>query len=200
MASQVPPDFLFTFKVTDGITIKHFSILPRFGARADKPNENFLNAELFASAFLTPCEPFRRQIGLLMFEFSHFHPADFARGRDFVAALDLFLAKLPKGWRYGVEIRNRNFLELEYFAALAHHGVAHIFNSWADMPAVSEQLALPGSHTNSDFLGARFLLKPGWNYEEVVKLFAPYDRVREISPEGRAAGAGLIREAAVSGG
>src|SRR6266566_1543524 len=68
---------------TDEITIKNFTNLPRFGLRAGKPNENFLNADLFASAFLAPCEPFRKNVGLLMFEFSHFYPADFARGRDF---------------------------------------------------------------------------------------------------------------------
>ena len=59
MGSQVPQDFLFGFKVTDEITIRKFSSLPRFGMRAGKPNENFLNADLFAKAFLTSCEPFR---------------------------------------------------------------------------------------------------------------------------------------------
>ncbi len=62
MASQVPEDFQFAFKVTDQITIKRFPNLPRFGPRAGKANEDFLNAELFASAFLQPCQPFRRKI------------------------------------------------------------------------------------------------------------------------------------------
>src|SRR5438309_2853331 len=47
MTSQVPSDFLFTFKVTDDITLKRFTKLPRLGARAGKANENFLNADLF---------------------------------------------------------------------------------------------------------------------------------------------------------
>src|SRR5689334_6996628 len=34
MVSQVPNDFQFTFKVTDEITIKKFTNLPRFGIRA----------------------------------------------------------------------------------------------------------------------------------------------------------------------
>ncbi|HEY6167578.1 MAG TPA: DUF72 domain-containing protein, partial [Verrucomicrobiae bacterium] len=90
-AAQVPADFQFTFKVTDEITIKKFTRLPRFGGRAGKPNKNFLNADLFISAFLGPCESIRRNIGVLIFEFSHFYPTDFARGRDFVEALDGFL-------------------------------------------------------------------------------------------------------------
>src|SRR5437588_9000599 len=38
MMSQVPPNFLFAFKVTDEITVKKFTNLPRFGLRAGKPN------------------------------------------------------------------------------------------------------------------------------------------------------------------
>jgi uncharacterized protein YecE (DUF72 family) len=56
--SQVPDDFLFTFKVTDEITVKRFTNLPRFGIRAGKPNENFLNSELFVRGFLAPCDQF----------------------------------------------------------------------------------------------------------------------------------------------
>jgi uncharacterized protein YecE (DUF72 family) len=200
LVSQVPADFLFTFKVTDEITIKQFPNLPRHGARAGQPNANFLNADHFVREFLKPCEAFRNSIGLLMFEFSRFYPADFARGRDFVEALDGFLSKLPRGWPYGVEIRNRNFLHPDYFAALARHGVTHVFNSWSDMPPVQEQLALPSSRTSPDTLAARFLLRPGRDYEQAVKLFSPYSEVKEPCPEGRAAGAGIIAEALTSQG
>ena len=196
LVSQVPPDFLFAFKVTDEITLKRFATLPRFGRRAGKPNVNFLNAELFATAFLAPCEPFKRNVGLFMFEFSRFYSGDFAHGRDFVKALDKFLERIPKSWPYGVEIRNKPFLHPDYFAVLRKHGVAHVFNSWADMPPVSEQRALPGSVTAPGLCGARFLLKPGRKYQEAVDLFSPYDRVKEPNSEARAAGAQLIKEGA----
>lgn len=91
-----------------------------------------------------------------MFEFTRLYPADFARGRDFVEALNRFLAALPKGWRYGVEIRNRAFLQPEYFAMLARHGVAHVFNSWEAMPSVTEQLARPDAFPVPDFLALVF--------------------------------------------
>lgn len=198
MVSQVPDDFQFSLKVTDEITLKRFPNLPRFGGRAGKLNAQFLNADLFASAFLGACEPFRSKIGVLMFEFSQFHSGDFARGREFVAALDEFLAKLPRGWRYGVELRNRNFLQPEYFTVLTRHGAAHVFNSWQDMPPVGEQLALPGSRTNPEFLAARLLLRPGRNYADAVKQFSPYVRVQEVYPEGRRA-AGRLIEAATTG-
>jgi len=199
LVSQVPTDFQFAFKVTDEITIKKFTNPPRFGDRAGKPNEHFLNADLFAGAFLKPCEPFKRNIGLLMFEFSKFYPRDYEHGRDFAAELDVFLGKLPRGWPYGVEIRNKYFLKPEYFAMLARHGVTHVFNSWADMPPVNEQMALEGSQTNPNLSAARFLLKPGRKYDEAVNLFQPYDKVTEAYPEARAAGAALVKEGIEAG-
>jgi len=195
LASQVPPEFLFAFKVTDQITVRRFPNLPRFGPRAGSANGDFLSAALFESDFLEPCKAVRQHIGLLIFEFSHFYPADFERGRDFVDALDQFLSKLPRAWPYGVEIRNRHFLHPNYFATLARYNVTHIYNSWQDMPSLEEQLALPDSHTNPDTLGARLLLRPGRKYEEAVKLFSPYDRIKDPFPEGRAAAAKLIQEA-----
>ena len=200
MTSQVPPNFLFAFKVTDEITVRNFSNLPRFGVRAGKPNENFLNADLFASAFLGSCEPFKRNIGLIMFEFSRLYPADFARGRDFVGALDQFLEKIPKGWPYGVEIRNKHFLHPDYFAMLRRHGAAHIFNSWSEMPSVGEQMDLADSVTNPNLCGARFLLKPSRKYQEAVDLFSPYNEVKDPNAAARAAAAKLIRQGIRSGG
>ena len=200
MVSQVPDDFLFGFKVTDEITIRKFTNLPRFGLRAGKPNENFLNADLFTTAFLKPCEPLKKNVGILLFEFSKFYPSDYQHGRDFVADLDRFLGQLPAGWPYGAEIRNKNFLHSEYFAVLKRHGVAHVFNSWADMPPVKVQMALAGSRTSSDLSAARFLLKPGRKYAESVKLFEPYDKIKDPNPDARAAGAALIKEGVDTGG
>jgi len=97
MVSQVPSDFLFTFKVTDEITLKKFTNLPRFGARAGKPNENFLNADLFGSAFVKPFEPFQQNIGMFIFEFSKFYPTDYELGRDFVADGTIEIAEVKAG-------------------------------------------------------------------------------------------------------
>jgi len=194
LMAQTPSDFLFGFKVTDEITVKRFPNLSRFGERAGQINPHFLDAELFARAFLGPCEPFRERVGLLMFEFSRFYPADFERGRDFVEALDNFLEQLPKGWPYGVEIRNRHFLHRDYFATLARHQVAHVFNYWAAMPPAEEQMAMAGSRTHPRLRAARFLLAPGRSYAEAVKRFSPYTRALEVNTKARAAGAQLLRE------
>jgi hypothetical protein len=98
-----------------------------------------------------------------------------------------------------VEIRNRNFLQPEYFAALARHGVAHVFNSWTDMPPTGEQIELPGAFPNPELCAARFLLKPGRKYEDAVKRFSPYEKIQEVNPEGRTAGVKLLKRVADSG-
>ncbi|MCP5516144.1 MAG: DUF72 domain-containing protein [Verrucomicrobiales bacterium] len=201
LVSQVPPGFRFGFKVTDEITVRRFSNLPRFGDRAGQVNPGFLNAERFVTEFLEPCAAFRDSIGVLIFEFSRFYPSDFARGRDFVAALDGFLGALPGGWPYAVEIRNHSFLHPDYFAVLARHGVSHTFNNWDVMPDIAEQLDLPGSMTAPHLATARFLLRSGRRYQEAVERFAPYARIQDANPAGRAAGARIIRDTlAATGG
>lgn len=201
LADQVPDDFRFGFKVTDLITIKKFPNHTRHGAKAGQANPDFLNADLFATAFLKPCEEIRSKIGVLMFEFSRFWSSDYEHGRDFVADLDMFLGQLPKGWPYAIEIRNKGWLREEYFACLAKHGVTHVFNSWDAMPPVSEQMTLPGGITNPAMLAARFLLKPGRKYEDAVKSFHPYNETKEVNDEARKAIAQLIKLAlAATGG
>jgi uncharacterized protein YecE (DUF72 family) len=200
LAAQVPPDFRFGFKVSDAITIKRTPNLPRFGALAGQPNPRFLDPQVFVDGFLGPMADIRDRVGILMFEFSRFSAADFRQGRDFVAALDRFLAAVPTGWPYGIELRNRDWLLPEYFACLARHGVAHVFNAWTRMPTVSEQAALPGSRPHPGLVAARFLLAPGRLYENAISGFEPFDRLQEINDEARAAAGALIEDGATTPG
>jgi uncharacterized protein YecE (DUF72 family) len=194
LVSQVPADFKFGFKATGDVTIKKFSRDRRYGARAGNPNEHFLNADLFCRAFIQPCESIRKNVGIIMFEFSRFYPSDFKHPGDFVATLDSFFNNLPNGWPYGIELRNQDWLTPEYFACLAHHGVAHVFNSWELMPPVREQMALAGSRTNPNLIAARFLLKPGRKYQEAKDTFKPYAKVQDEYPDAREAGKALIAD------
>ena len=189
--SQVPQDFRLSLKVTEDITVRKFPSLPRYAKRAGKTNEHFLDADLFAGSFMGPLTPYRDRIGAVILEFSHFRSGDWKRGRDFVAALDLFLDRVPKGWNYSVEVRNESLLQPEYFEVLRRHGVAHTFNNWSRMPPVLKQMEIPDSFT-ADFATARFLLKPGRTYEQAVEKFQPYVKVVEPNLEARLAMAKLL--------
>jgi uncharacterized protein YecE (DUF72 family) len=184
--SQVPEDFKMSLKVTEDLTVRRFPNIARSGARAGQMNEHFLNPDLFVASFLGPLQHYKGQIGTLIFEFGHFHPGDWERGRDFVTALDDFFGRLPRDWDYSVEVRNPNLLHPEYFDVLRRHRVAHTFNSWARMPPVNEQLTMPGSFT-SDFATARFLLTPGRDYQQAVDAFSPYNQTKEPNADARAA-------------
>ena len=200
LAAQVPDGFQFAPKVCGDITLKQFPHLTRFGSRAGKVNPHFLNATAFSDSFLSRWEAVRHKVGLITFEFSRFGPADFARGAQFVKALDAFLGKLPRGWPYGVELRNRQWLRPEYFAVLAGHGVTHIYNAWSDMPPVSEQVTLPGSETNPALLAMRLLVREGRTFDQAVKKFSPYDKIQDPNPEGRMAATDLARRGLRSNG
>lgn len=190
----VPAHFRFSFKVTDHVTVKRYPLLPRHGELAGQPNPNFLNAELFRRSFLNPLEPFRASVGLVMLEFSRFSPLDFARGRDFAAALDAFLSDLPGGWNYGVEVRNRSFLHPDFFNLLAAHGVAYLFNQWSGGTSLAHQLAQPNGWT-APFAGARLLTRPGTVYDLRDRQMHPFDRISEPFPEVRTEILNLFREA-----
>jgi uncharacterized protein YecE (DUF72 family) len=194
--SQLPSDFRLSIKVTEDITVLRFPNLPRYGAKAGQANPHFLDADLFISNFLGPLTPYREQVGTLIFEFSPFHQGDWERGRQFVAYLDEFLGKLPKGWDYSVEIRNESLLHPRYFEMLRLHNVAHTLSSWSRMPAALEQMRMVGNET-ADFVTARFLLKPGRNYEQAVKSFQPYTEIKEVYPEGRVALSRLLARVAI---
>ena len=74
--------------------------------------------------------------------------------------------------------------------ALSEDQLVHFDNFALDM---QEQMAMPESETSEEFSAARFLLKPGRDYETAVKSFSPYKETKEIYPEARQAAADLIK-------
>jgi Protein of unknown function DUF72 len=92
--------------------------------------------------------------------------------------LDPFLAGLPAGFRYGIEIRNPEYLKPSYFALLASHNVAHVLNAWTRMPDLRTQANLEGVFT-ADFTAVRALLSRGRTYEKAVETFEPYKLLQE---------------------
>jgi uncharacterized protein YecE (DUF72 family) len=92
--------------------------------------------------------------GPLVLQFPYFNRAAFKTLDDSLERLDPFLAALPKGFRYGVEIRNNNWPEPELTAALKQHQAALLLVDIAYMPHPAD-LAL--DLVTADFIYARLI-------------------------------------------
>ncbi len=183
-AEHLPPGFPCVSKVWNQITVHTFT-KAQDPARAGKVNGDFLNAEMFIEAVYQPYRSFfADHTGPFVFEFQTIAPRGGLGPREFANRLDQFFAELPREAEYAVEVRNEEFLTPMYFAVLREHGVAHVFSSWTRMPALGDQLDLPGS-VSGPFIVARALLRPGRTYDEAVDAFAPYDRIQEPNPDLR---------------
>lgn len=183
-----PAALRFVLKVPEDVTVERFPAHTRYGARGGTENPLFLDPDVFALQFLEPLAPYRDRIGALIFEFGPRSTAS----REFVERLGAFLDRLPRTFRYSVEVRNREFLTPRYFRCLAEHEVAHVFNAWTRMPPIAEQMAMPGAFT-TDFTVSRALLRQGRAYAYAVKSFEPYSQIRDKNPETRDALAEMIR-------
>jgi uncharacterized protein YecE (DUF72 family) len=181
-----PSSFTIGLKVPEAITVAKWPRHARYGEKSGQENKSFLDTALLRSQFTRPLEPFAGRVAVLIFEFGTFAKATFRTVDDFLFRLDDFLAGLPGGFRYGIEIRNPEYLEPGYFACLAEHGVAHVLNAWTRMPELAAQLDRPGVET-ADFSVVRALLSKGRSYEQAVESFEPYERIREPNEAARVA-------------
>jgi len=186
-AQALPPGFPCVSKVWDRITAKQ--------GLAGTKNPDFLDAKLFKENVLRPYEKvFRDHAGCFVFEFQSMRGKDLPDPLQWADQLDGFFKQLPRDYRYAVELRNRELMTGLHGEVLKRHRVAHVFNSWTEMPAIGEQL--DSSWTwSTDFTIARALLKPGRRYADAVKQFQPYDRVQEPLPELRTDLVRLVSEA-----
>ena len=189
---QVPAGFLFGFKVPEDITVSTWPTHARYGTRAGRDNEHFLDAGAFARFFAKRLEPYAEKVGPLIFEFGTFNKATFPKPADFYDRLGPFLDALPGGFRYAVEIRNPEYLAPAYFGTLADRNVAHCYNAWTRMPSLPDQAALPDART-ADFSVVRALLPRGRSYEQAVKALEPYREIRQPDEGAREGMATIAR-------
>jgi uncharacterized protein YecE (DUF72 family) len=125
-------------------------------------------------------------VATLIFEFGTFNKSTFPTPADFMGRLEPFLAALPEGFRYAIEIRNPEFLVPDYLSLLSSQNVAHVFNAWTRMPMLEDQIQLAEAYT-ADFTVVRALLRKGQAYEHAVKTLEPYRVIQEPNEGAREA-------------
>src|SRR2546426_12404903 len=103
-----------------------------------------LNARLFLDKVLKPyTRVFRRQAISFVFQFQAMRGPDLVGDVEWAERLDQFLGQLPRDFHYAVELRNAELFTASHGEVLRRHGVAHVFNSWTEMPPIGTQLDLP---------------------------------------------------------
>ncbi len=130
---SVPDDFKFTIKIPNSITLTHFFNKDR--TKLLKPNPHFLSTELF-NRFLTSLEPMKKKIGVLMFQFEYLNREKMSGLNEFLDKFELFAESLDKGFTYGIEIRNPNFLKKPFFEFFERNNFAIVFLQGYYMPSI----------------------------------------------------------------
>jgi len=195
-AGQVPEDFRFCSKVWEEITIPAYANLPRYGAKAGKPNPRFLDTSAFRDFVLGPAqEGLGSKLGPFIFEFQRWgiEPA------AFLDALDRFLGSLPPGPQYATEVRNPAILGSRYRDILRTHNVSHVYNHWTAMPPLTDQHRLLEQTFTAPHVVIRLLTPLGLAYEKAVERYAPYDKIIAAQPRMRQDTTALVQQAVAQG-
>ncbi|HBL27997.1 MAG TPA: DUF72 domain-containing protein [Acidobacteria bacterium] len=197
-AAVVPEGFRFLVKALEALTVARWPDHPRYGAERGQPNPRFFDPVFAADQVVAPyVEGLGAKRGALLFQLS---PQDLGPPQRFAARLHAFLAALPRGPVYAVELRNREVLTRDYAEALAGAGAVHCLNVHPRMPEVRAQARLAGiDRPGAPATVVRWLLGPGMTYEEAGRRYAPFDRLQREDPDARQALAELAREALAAG-
>lgn len=117
--AQTPDGFIMSAKVPQVIT--HERCLERCDEEMN--------------AFLKVMDPLGPKLGSLLFQFPYFNQNVFATAEPFLRRLEQFLPKLPGGFRYAVEVRNKAFLTEALHQLLRKHKVALVLVDHPWMPS-----------------------------------------------------------------
>ena len=198
-AAVVPPGFRFLAKAHDQVTLARFPDHARSGALRGEENPRFLDAAYARDAVVAPfVSGLGASAGPLVFQFPP-QPLASALGKElFAEKLQAFLAALPKGPLYAVELRNRELLGPELAAALASTGAALCYSAWQHLPPVAQQAAkIPPDAMPA--LVIRWMLPRGSDYESARERFTPFDHIQDEDAETRKQIAVLVRKAMARG-
>jgi uncharacterized protein YecE (DUF72 family) len=129
----VPDDFRFTIKIPNSITLSHFY-------RKNKKenlvvNPHFLSMDIM-NCFLERMELMADKIGLLMFQFEYLNKQKIASLHHFIDQTASFFRALDDRFKYGLEIRNPNWLVDDYFNFISEAGISHVYLQGYYMPDI----------------------------------------------------------------
>lgn len=137
---RTPPGFLFAAKVPR--TITHDKVLEDCSAELKE--------------FLGVMDVLGDKLGPLLFQFPYFNKQAFAKADDFLSRLEPFLAKLPSGYPFAVELRNKSWIGPRLLDILRKRKIAMALIDHPWMIPIN-QLAAKFDLVTADFAYIRWL-------------------------------------------
>jgi uncharacterized protein YecE (DUF72 family) len=137
-AAATPPDFRFTVKLFNELTLTHF--YRKKGETGLRANPKFLLGELFDEV-MTGLQPLGEKIGVLMLQFEYLNAQKISGQAEFLQRLGAFVDAVPRAPALAIETRNPSWLNERYFRFLADHGLSHVFLQGYFMPPIWQSYA-----------------------------------------------------------
>lgn len=149
--AKTPPGFVMAAKFPRSIV---------HGGEAEKPDPaRVLVPELVAGearSFVETMQLLGEKLGPLVLQFPYFNQRVFKSEGPFLERLDAFLGRLPAKFRYGVEVRNKNWIAEPLLEILRRHRTALVLVDIAYMPHPAD-LAREHDLFTTDFTYARLI-------------------------------------------
>lgn len=120
-AARTPDGFIFSVKVPQAIT----------------HDKTLVDCDGDLKQFLDTMDLLGPKLGPIVFQFPLFNRGMFRDRRDSLDRLVPFLRKLPGAFKFAIEIRNRDWLDVEFADLLRNHKMALVLQdrSWMPRPA-----------------------------------------------------------------
>jgi len=140
-ARKTPEHFIFAAKVPQVIT--HEKVL--------------VDCDAEFKDYVDTMDLLGEKLGPMLLQFPYFNRGVFTSPAPFLARLKTFLKKLPRGRKFAVEIRNKNWLDASFADLLRDHGVALALQdqSWMPLPSAYKFDPITTDWTYIRWLGDR---------------------------------------------
>lgn len=130
---SVIEDFIFTIKVPNSITLTHYYNKQK--AERLKQNPYFLSQNLF-NDFILSIKEIVPQVGVLILQFEYLNKQKMSSQLEFLTRLEKFLESISKDVSIGIETRNPNYLNKEFFKFLRDRNLVPVLLQGYYMPSV----------------------------------------------------------------
>lgn len=131
--SSVPKNFTFTIKAPNSITLTHH--YRKSKSDELQPNKFFLSIEIFDN-FISSINEMLPKVGMLMLQFEYLNKQKMKSLLEFLNRLKIFLKTNQTSIPIGIELRNPNYLNKEYFEFLNELKVYNVFLQGYYMPNI----------------------------------------------------------------